>query len=296
MPNDMEIQAAKDKQLLQRLKNAQMLEKISNDEKAPETAAATKELIERLRQPVQEQVDLSPLLALASPHVAQQLSRAIENQREPLSMEEQRLKIASDKELSLPQARNSNNSDELRRAELVLKAIKEDRLERGFSWKKAENDELTSKEVDKITGLDDIEAELKEIEELKKGVNTGPMVEYYQKLREKVGPGKDPKYAALETRTGQNLFKYVHGISGTAFTAKELEMLQNQVPSMNQDDKTFNEKMQIYKDIIKKGRERYIRNLQQYKGKNIPNILEDNLNNIDKESKVQKALKLLKGK
>lgn len=110
MPNDQQIADNKTKDLISKLKQTQTLEKMSADEKAPESASAARELIERLRGPREPEIDFSALAPLASPRVAQSIQAPA-----LMSPEEQRLSAAATLENSLAKVgMDSGKKDERR--------------------------------------------------------------------------------------------------------------------------------------------------------------------------------------
>ena len=81
------------KEVLNRLKQIQSLEKIAGDEKAPQSASAAQMLIESLKKPAK--ADLSPLFALASPEVGKRLMQSAQMQG-AFSDDEKRLAKAAE--------------------------------------------------------------------------------------------------------------------------------------------------------------------------------------------------------
>jgi hypothetical protein len=158
MANDQSIRDAQDKQLIQKLKQIQTIEKIASDEKAPEASSAARELIERLKQPRQQQpVDLRPLFALASPNVGQRLLQATKAPS-VLSQQEERLAKAAEIELKQQklqailsgQKQKAQNIKELEKYGRIMKGYERGATRMGKIWKANAQIERLSDYIDLI--------------------------------------------------------------------------------------------------------------------------------------------------
>ena len=285
------------KKITAALRQRQAIETMANSEKTPETASAAQELIESLRQPREKQVDLSPLFALASPNVAASLRASVQKPT-AFSQDEQRLAKAAalegedeDRNIKLQKAiatlkghgitEYQQRRLDQRERSLDRRERSEVRREKKDVWRREEKDELSDKQLESVTGFDNSIAELAEIAKMKESVNTGPMMYQAQRLREFAGGGMEPKFASISARSGQNLFSYIKGQSGAQYSDKELTKLKQNMPNVEDDDNTFKAKMATVQEIIANARGRFIRNVRVYQGKNVPDIKNEEVNDVD---------------
>ena len=95
------------------------------------------------------------------------------------------------------------------------------------------------------------------IEQLKPGVNTGPIAAKYQEGKKYITK-KDPKYVKLEGISGKALVEYMKSISGAAIAESEVQRLKNIVPNVDMDDEEFMIKLRQFRNELKRSIKSFI--------------------------------------
>ena len=110
---------------------------------------------------------------------------------------------------------------------------------------------LSDKQVEIISTYDRTLDEMDRIMEEKKtlDIDTGHIAGRLNSVAHVFGID-DPKVSNFKARVGQQLALYIRGISGAAVSGPERQDLEDNMPTMNDNDKTFNEKMQTLKRRI----------------------------------------------
>jgi len=173
-----------------------------------------------------------------------------------------------------------NLSGFLRKTTKELDIDREKRLKEKQAWQVGEKDEVSDKQLESINSLNIMKEMANKAKQLKSKVNTGV---YSQKMHEASRflpfDVQNEDQAALTQIIGTNLADYIKDISGAAVSEQEAERLRKNLPTMNDDDKIFNRKMEEFQKILDKTMKTRIVNMKDYQGKYIP---EDRMIKTDK--------------
>lgn len=155
--------------------------------------------------------------------------------------------------------------------DMDLRKQKESRLGSQFDFTKEQKDELSDKQVETLTGFDNVLNTLAKIPDLKSKVNTGPYAAKMQNAKNYIpGMEADPDFTALQQLSGLNLFDYVRNQSGASYTAQELEALRKNSPDIYDDDKTFKVKFKNFMKVVEDKKNQFVSNAAKTQGKNVP--------------------------
>lgn len=125
--------------------------------------------------------------------------------------------------------------------------------ERQIERQERKEAKLSDKQAKEVEGLDNVLSSLKEVESAKTGVNTGRYAAAGQKAIDLVpGMEADQNFVALRQMSGTQLFDYVKEQSGVSYSVKELEELKNNMPNVEDDDKTFITKLNTVRKIVER--------------------------------------------
>lgn len=155
--------------------------------------------------------------------------------------------------------------------DMDLRKQKESRLGSQFDFTKEQKDELSDKQVETLTGFDNVLNTLTKIPELKSQVNTGPYASKIEGSKNYI-PGMEasPDFTALQQLSGLNLFDYVKQQSGASYTVPELEALRKNSPNMDDDDKTFNVKLKNFMKVVEDKKQQFKDTASKTQGKRVP--------------------------
>lgn len=222
--------------------------------------------------------DLSPIAALVDEWTG---SKFAATYKQPFS-EQDRFELINTLNGQVGKAAHNLASDELnelkskllgkadiRAQQLELNKQKEARLADKQQWQKTQRDEVSDKQLETLNSYKTTIQNMDQIAELKKKVNTGPLVEKYQQGLKLVGT-QDPDYTTLQTASGLNLFEYIKNQSGAAYSDKELQTLKNNMPHIGDNDQEFDRKLSIVKQIVERKSNNTIESLQNLQGKVVP--------------------------
>lgn len=95
---------------------------------------------------------------------------------------------------------------------------------------------------------------LKDISDAKAAVDTGPMAARRNRLAGSIGLD-DPKVTAFRAMVGDQLASYIRSISGAAASDRERAFLMQNIPKAEDNDETFNAKLQVVTERLAKLRE-----------------------------------------
>lgn len=128
---------------------------------------------------------------------------------------------------------------------------------------------LSDKQTKEVEGLDNVLSSLNEVESAKTGVNTGRYAAAGQKAIDLIpGMEADQDFVALRQMSGTQLFDYVKEQSGVSYSVKELEELKNNMPNVEDDDKTFITKLNTVRKIVERKRQNKLSAFEK-QGKNV---------------------------
>jgi len=139
----------------------------------------------------------------------------------------------------------------IRKLSNTLQNEKESRLKDNQAWRIKEKEELTTKELEKMSGFKDIFDRMEEIRVAKKDVNTGKYASKFQRGREWID-GTPANFVKLDTLSGLNLFAYLKETSGVQFSDKERQVIESLMPNVEQSDEKFLQNLASLEDIMKK--------------------------------------------
>lgn len=149
-----------------------------------------------------------------------------------------------------------------------LRERKETRLGSQFDKTYADKQELSDKQLESITALDETTNMLERIKDLKKKVNTGP---YSQMMHEagKYGTGQDEDQAALTQLVGAQLSDWIKSKSGTAVSEPEAKRLLATIPNASDDDKVFNRKLAEFEKTLNEMKDTKLANISKAQGRDV---------------------------
>lgn len=128
---------------------------------------------------------------------------------------------------------------------------------------------LSDKQTSEIEGLDNVLSSLNEVENAKTGVNTGRYAAAGQATLDLIpGVEADQNFVALRQMSGTQLFDYIKQQTGAAYSAKELQELENNMPNIKDDDETFMTKLKTVRKIVERKRQTKLNTLEK-QGKNV---------------------------
>lgn len=149
-----------------------------------------------------------------------------------------------------------------------------------FQQSKSDKDELSDKQSEEIADLQSGIKSVGRIKSLSNKVDTGPISGRIQDAKSTIGlASKD--FVKLRSETGSTLAKFVKSISGGAVSEEEAQRLAKLIPQTNDDEKTFNAKLEQFEIILKDSLDAKATAIQQFQGKSIPGLdAGQNINSI----------------
>lgn len=141
---------------------------------------------------------------------------------------------------------------------------------RGVSLiKKAEkDDELSDKQTGEISNYNMALSSLKRTRDMQKGVDTGPIAELRNRLAKKVG-WDDPKVSTLRAQIVNDLSERVKQLSGTAASDRERAALAFTLPSLSDNEKTFESLLNLAEKRIQEAKSINEETIRTKQGKNV---------------------------
>ena len=138
-------------------------------------------------------------------------------------------------------------------------ALRENALELGkdkFNWQKIEKNELSEKQVDRISGMNTTLDSLDKLEGMKT-FSTGPLTGRIEAAKRFLGEG-DAKKTAMAAQLRMILSQYGKSISGAAIAEPEMKRLEMQLPQETDSNEQFAAKLANFKDEIENSRVRVL--------------------------------------
>lgn len=126
---------------------------------------------------------------------------------------------------------------------------------------------VSDKQLADITNFDQALSTLSNIEGIKKQFDTGPLSGRLNSLAAAFGMD-DAKFSAFRAEVGDQLAQYIKSISGAAVSDNERKELLKNLPSVNDNDKTFLSKLKMTKDRLERNQRIYLENLNK-RGKDV---------------------------
>lgn len=126
---------------------------------------------------------------------------------------------------------------------------------------------LSDKQVDAISGYDKALDSIKSIRAGKSQFDTGPVAGRANALAGLVGID-DPKKSAFRAEVQDQLAQYIKSISGGAVSDSERASLMQNLPNMNDNDETFNAKLDALEKRLQGHKQTELQNLKK-QGKNV---------------------------
>jgi len=125
-----------------------------------------------------------------------------------------------------------------------------------FDWQKVEKNELSEKQVDRISGMNTTLDSLDKIEGMKT-FSTGPIKGRIESVKRFIGEA-DGNKTALAAQLRVILSQYGKSISGTAIAEPEMKRLELQLPQETDSDEQFAAKLANFKDEVENSRVRVL--------------------------------------
>lgn len=285
-------ESIKMEQVVNQLSKLKKLEKLAGEEDTTTSSQLSQQLLQSLTAKREKPgIDFSALYGLASPQVAQALM-ASQGKKSAFSEDEERTMKALEIALGMEKAQKDEIGDyqakrlDLMEQRLQLTKERQANLQEQRAWSREQKDEVSDKQLETVTGFQNVSERLQEIAEMKKRINTGPYATMAQGLK-RYTTGEDPDFAAFSAMSGQNLFDYVKNQSGVQYSAKELDNLKRNMPTIEDNDEAFVSKLSAVVDIVQKKQKRFLTNVEKYQGKKV--YFDANDKPIVKEEKIDAA-------
>lgn len=119
--------------------------------------------------------------------------------------------------------------------------------------KEQEKNELSDKQNETLNEYDEALKSINRTAEYKKGIKTGPVQDLRNMLAKQVG-WDDPKVSKLRAQIIDDLAKRIKFLSGTAANEAEAERLSFTLPSLGDNEQTFNELLDLAKTRIQEAK------------------------------------------
>lgn len=144
------------------------------------------------------------------------------------------------------------------------------RRQDAFEFGKEKANRPSDKQTENFATIDTGISELKKVADMKQGVNTGPIAGRAQsKLVDTLGDfASDPKFVKLRQMSGLQLFDYIKAISGSAYGEKEFDNLKNLMPTVEDDDNAFMDKLNNVISRMEDRKKTLLNNVEK-SGKNV---------------------------
>lgn len=138
---------------------------------------------------------------------------------------------------------------------------------------------LDKSQLEDITNFDNSIDTLNRIAAEKPGQDTGPISNIQNFLAQKAGID-DPQKSAFKAMVNDQVAQYIKSISGAAASDKERAFLMQNLPKVDDNDETFNAKLEAVKTKMNEMRQRYLENLSKA-GKDITPYSKSNNSNTE---------------
>lgn len=134
---------------------------------------------------------------------------------------------------------------------------------------------LQSGEAGTIAELDGLLASIDSVEAKKQGVDTGPAIGRWMSLRAKFG-ADDPRVAKLRAEVGSQVADYIKSISGATVNEAERAQLLENIPTMNDNDASFTQKLNGLRERVRRMRDIKVRTMGA-SGRDVRGVQKPNL-------------------
>jgi len=126
---------------------------------------------------------------------------------------------------------------------------------------KQDKAQLSDRQAESISGLDNALKSLDSIKALKPGVTTGPVSGRIQALGELVGAA--PKaYTQLKTEAISMANQYIKAITGAQMSEAEAQRIQAVIPKVEDTDNVFVTKMEVFEKIIQRNKDAILQSIK----------------------------------
>ena len=115
--------------------------------------------------------------------------------------------------------------------------------------KREELAQLSDKQVESVTSIENLDMTIKKIEGLSSKVDVGPIAGRSQSVQAIAGLAS-PDFVTLNTELSKTLAEYMKSISGAVVAEPEVERLKTIIPSINDSRVTYDAKLIAFKDVI----------------------------------------------
>jgi hypothetical protein len=126
---------------------------------------------------------------------------------------------------------------------------------------------LSDKQVETINNLDQAQYLTDQIKMDKKDVDTGPLAGRLNTAARFIGID-DPKTSGFRAKVMDSLAERIKFLSGTAVNEAEAQRLLESIPNMNDNDKTFSQKLKNVDEKLKEHRKTFLDNIEK-KGRDV---------------------------
>ena len=134
--------------------------------------------------------------------------------------------------------------------------------------KDQKENELSDKQVETIADYDQALASFGRTRDLKQGIDTGPVADLRNQLAKKVG-WDDPKVTKLRSQILNDLSERIKQLSGTAASDTERKHLAFTLPSMADNEDTFNELLDLAETRVREAKQMREEAYRRKQGKNV---------------------------
>lgn len=177
-----------------------------------------------------------------------ELERQMEERRIKQQELEKRRIAQADRRLGLSEEKNVRDYIDL------------DRRLKAFEILKGKAGQLSDKQTDSLAGFDSTLAGLNAISDYKSRVNTGPIADMAASSLEKVGMASDD-FTSLKVETENIKASFLKAMSGAQVSDAEARRLARIIPNVSDDDKTFNNKMRVFNNIVNRMKDAQVQSI-----------------------------------
>lgn len=123
------------------------------------------------------------------------------------------------------------------------------RFSQRFGLKKKETEQLSNTQIEDLGALNDTKAAIDRIGLLLTKADIGPVSSRVQSLKQVVGTA-DPNFTQLKSESTSALNNYIKAMTGAQMSEPEAKRLAIVVPSINDNKKTFKDKLKAFRRIV----------------------------------------------
>lgn len=151
-------------------------------------------------------------------------------------------------------------------ARMKLLETKEGRLSTKDKWRVEEKDELSDKQTEQITSLDDGLALAARMEKLLPSVqdNLGVYASRIEEGKRYIPmTERDPDFVEMQQIAGTELADYVKTISGAAVSEEEAQRLKKNIPNMDDKPEEFKRKLETFFSVLREYKATKLSNIEK---------------------------------